>query len=58
MNELNKVKETDLVACKTCLKEFPKADGHITEVDDYVINFCGLECYEKWQKKDSEKVQE
>ena len=58
MNELNKVNETELVACEICLKEFPKTDAHITEVDDYVINFCGLECYEKWQKKSPENEQE
>ena len=51
MNEHNKLDETDLVACKSCLKEFPKTDAQITEVDDYVLYFCGLECYEKWRNK-------
>jgi len=41
----------DLVACEICLKEVPKDDAINPETEDYVANFCGLECYELWKKQ-------
>ena len=42
--------EIDKVKCEKCLKEIPKSEAKIAEATDYVLYFCGLECYEKWQK--------
>lgn len=54
MNAHSKSTETENVPCKTCLTEIPHSKAKIVEVDDYVMNFCGLECYEKWQKEKTE----
>jgi hypothetical protein len=43
--------ELELVACDVCLKEVPKSEAMVPEVTDYVVHFCGLECYEKWQNQ-------
>ena len=46
--------ETKTVACDVCLKEVPVTEAVIPEATDYVAHFCGLECYEKWKKGQSE----
>lgn len=37
------------VACEVCLKEVPKSEAMVAEATDYVLHFCGLDCYAKWQ---------
>lgn len=40
--------EVERVACTVCLKEVPISEAKVPEATDYVVHFCGLECYEKW----------
>ncbi len=40
--------EPEHVSCKVCLKEVPKSEAEIAEAQDYVLHFCGLECYDQW----------
>jgi hypothetical protein len=42
--------EPEHVACEICLKEVPSSEAQVSEAADYVAHFCGLECYEKWQR--------
>lgn len=37
------------VSCKVCLKEIPKSEAKVAEATDYVLYFCGIECYTKWR---------
>jgi hypothetical protein len=37
------------VACEICLKEVPESAAIVPEAVDYVVYFCGLDCYEKWK---------
>lgn len=37
------------VKCAVCLKEIPKSEAKSAEAIDYVLYFCGLDCFEKWQ---------
>ena len=46
--------ESVLVACEVCLKEIPRAESTIEEVDDYVMYFCGLGCYQLWRGVNAE----
>ena len=46
--------EVEQVACDVCLKEVPKSEATVAEAVDYVMHFCGLECYSKW-KSEGEK---
>ena len=55
MSEQDKTTET--VPCEVCLKEVPRSDATTSEVDDYVAHFCGIDCYDKWQKENKEKEQ-
>ena len=43
--------ESELVACDVCLKEVPRSEATVPEAADYVVHFCGLECYEKWKNQ-------
>ena len=54
MNNHNQSMEIESITCEVCLKEAPHSEMHNAEVDDYVLSFCGLECYEKWQTEKSE----
>jgi hypothetical protein len=42
--------DPDLVPCRVCLKEIPVSEATSEEAVDYVLHFCGLECYAKWEK--------
>lgn len=45
--------EEELVACEVCRKEVPLSEATMPEAMDYVAHFCGLACYQQWQR-DSE----
>jgi hypothetical protein len=49
--------ELERVACAICRKEVPISEAAISEATDYVVYFCGLDCYEKW-KSQSEKPED
>ena len=49
MNEHDKSTETEKVPCEVCLKEIPRSEAEIEEVSDYVLYFCGMDCYKKWR---------
>ena len=38
------------VHCEQCRKEVPKSAAIVPELQDRVMYFCGLDCYEKWKK--------
>lgn len=51
MTKNDKPVEVELVSCEICLKEVPLNEAINPETDDYVVHFCGLECYEKWKNQ-------
>lgn len=54
----NKKVELERVACDVCLKEVPKSEAMSPEATEYVMHFCGLDCYEKWKStKDKHRGQ-
>lgn len=38
------------VACKVCLKEIPQSVASSQEGSDYVLYFCGENCFEAWKQ--------
>ena len=42
--------EPGTVSCEVCLKEMQHAHAMMEEVNDYVMYFCGLECYSRWRE--------
>ena len=51
MSEPEKPIEIEKVACEVCLKEVPKSEAKVDEASDYVLYYCGLDCYEKWREE-------
>lgn len=41
----------ELVPCEVCLKEIPVSEARTAEAVDYVLYFCGLDCYAKWKNR-------
>lgn len=52
MNTYDKQIEVEIISCEICMKEVPVSEAVIPEAADYVVNFCGLECYAKWKNQD------
>ncbi len=50
MSQENYTDEIVLVPCHICLAEVPISEVIVSEAADYVAHFCGLECYDRWQK--------
>ena len=42
------------IECDVCLSEIPISEAKCEEASDYVMYFCGLECYHKWQSQQVE----
>ena len=55
MSEIKTQADDDKVACSVCLKEVPVSEAVSEEATDYVVHFCGLDCYEKWKKQEENK---
>lgn len=58
MSDLVKPEYGAHVPCEICLKEIPQSEAQIEEASDYVMYFCGLDCYKKWRETDSEDMKE
>lgn len=41
--------DVSLVACEVCLKEVPQSEAAVPEAVDYVVYFCGIDCYRQWK---------
>jgi hypothetical protein len=48
--------DVERVACEICMKEVPVTEATVSEATDYVVHFCGLECYEKWKNQHGKPV--
>lgn len=51
MNEKPVPTEPALIDCEICFKEIPDSVATTEEGEDYVVHFCGLECYAAWKEK-------
>ncbi|RDH82660.1 MAG: hypothetical protein DIZ80_10290 [endosymbiont of Galathealinum brachiosum] len=40
--------DDQLISCQTCLDSVPLSESQISEAEEYVAYFCGLECYDLW----------
>jgi hypothetical protein len=56
MTTSEKPVEVVRIACEVCLREVPISEATNFEAVDYVVYFCGLECYEVWMSQ--EEMQE
>lgn len=49
----------ETISCHECLTEIPGSVSRNGEADEYVYNYCGLDCYDKWleQQRPTEQPQ-
>jgi len=50
MTEQKNNEYKQLVSCEVCMQEIPRSEAKVDEASDYVAYFCGLDCFDKWQK--------
>lgn len=51
MIDAKKLADVPKIRCVTCLKEIPPSEAMVPEGRDYALYFCGIHCYQEWQKK-------
>jgi len=39
------------VSCAQCLREVPTSEAMVREAQDYVLFFCGADCFAEWQHR-------
>ena len=40
-----------VLSCDVCMKEIPESVAQSVESEDYVLHFCGVDCFDRWEKK-------
>ena len=48
MSQNEIVPNRTIVPCAQCRQEVPLSEAKVAEAVDYVVYFCGLQCYAKW----------
>lgn len=56
MMEKNAIANTQTIPCEICLEEIPTTVNQNAEADEYVSNYCGLECYQQWKNRVQEET--
>ncbi len=41
----------ETISCEVCHREIPFSEANRFEAQDYVVHFCGLECYATWKER-------
>ena len=55
MIEQKKIIEPEKVACEVCFKEIPLSEATSVKATDYIVYYCGLECYDQWRNQKGQK---
>ena len=55
MNDSVSSEDSVTVSCEVCLEQIPSSEAHMEEANDYVMYFCGLDCYKVWREKSSKE---
>ena len=38
------------ITCAVCQHEVPISEAVVAEATDYLVNLCGLDCYQRWRE--------
>ncbi len=52
MEESKRSAAPETVPCAVCHREIPVSEAKSEEAVDYVLYFCGMDCYAKWKKQE------
>jgi hypothetical protein len=50
--------EPETVECAVCMKEVPASEAVSPEGEEYLVHFCGRECYAAWERERAGEVKE
>ncbi len=50
--------EPEKVTCGVCFKEIPISEASSVKATDYILYYCGLDCYDQWKKQQSKPESE
>lgn len=39
------------VHCDVCQRDIPLSEALVAEATDYLVYFCGLDCYDRWRRQ-------
>jgi hypothetical protein len=42
-------REPQKVKCGVCRKEIPRSEAQSAEAAEYVVYFCGVDCFQQWK---------
>lgn len=51
MNIQKTIAEETIIECAVCLKEIPASAAKVSDIQDYIQHYCGIDCYKIWQDK-------
>ena len=51
MVEQKNIQAPEKVSCEVCFKEIPVSEATSVKATDYIMYYCGLECYDRWKKQ-------
>jgi len=57
MTTADKPIDVERVACEICFREVPVSEATVPEATDYVVYFCGLDCYERWKRQSGQPAE-
>lgn len=44
------------ISCDVCMDQIPLSESISDEARDYIVHFCGLDCYQQWKtQKEAEE---
>ncbi len=58
MIDQKKIVEPEKVSCEVCFKEIPISEAASVKATDYILYYCGLECYDRWKKQQEQSKPE
>jgi hypothetical protein len=58
MSPAEKPLDAERIACEICLKEVPLSEATVPEGTDYFVHFCGLDCFQAWQRQQDKPAAE
>ena len=52
MTEQKELIEPEKITCEVCFKEIPISEAKSAKATDYIMYYCGLDCYDKWKRQE------
>lgn len=57
MIEQKEIVAPEKVTCEVCFKEIPISEATSVKATDYIVYYCGLDCYDRWRKQKTEAAE-